>query len=597
MIDVLRRQVERLDRRLVRLEQVSRRYSTARVMAALAMMAAGVLALTWEGDARPYWVITGAALSVFVLLVVLHDSLKRGTDRFTLWRRIKRQHIARLMLDWDALPLADAPTDAPDHPFEIDLDVTGQTGLHRLLDTAATREGSDRLRAWLLATAPDPDTIRQRQARVGALKTMSVFRDKLALYGGGVRRMGHGLAGLDSADRVDTRAVLALTAFAFANLLLLIGDALSLIPPVWRLTIPAYFIGFLFAGRRIGDLFQASLSARETVERLHTVFHYLESAPFARHPALKPLCAPFLDAAQRPTRELARIRRVLIAASLRSNLVLWLPLNLFMPFDLGVAWALDRVNRRLARVMPQWLDAWFELEALCALATYADLHPNAVFPVIEAGAAFEAQALGHPLMHDEVKVRNDFGLQDAGCLVIVTGSNMAGKSSFLRALGLALCMAYAGGVVDAASLRVSAFRLYTCIRVSDSVVEGFSYFYAEVRRLKALLNALEGESPYPLFFLIDEIFKGTNNRERLIGSRSYIRALVKQRGMGVISTHDLELVALADELPGVSNAHFREQVIDGRMVFDYKLRAGPSPTTNALKIMRLAGLPVEGDST
>jgi DNA mismatch repair ATPase MutS len=170
---------------------------------------------------------------------------------------------------------------------------------------------------------------------------------------------------------------------------------------------------------------------------------------------------------------------------------------------------------------------------------------------------------------------------------------MAGKSSFLRTLGLTLCMAYAGGVVDAAAVRVSPFRLFTCVRVSDSVTEGFSYFYAEVRRLRALLDALNAPHAYPLFFLIDEIFKGTNNRERLIGSRAYIRALAGARGIGVISTHDLELVRLADELPGVVNYHFREDVIDGNMVFDYTLRHGPSPTTNALKIMELAGLPID----
>jgi DNA mismatch repair ATPase MutS len=129
--------------------------------------------------------------------------------------------------------------------------------------------------------------------------------------------------------------------------------------------------------------------------------------------------------------------------------------------------------------------------------------------------------------------------------------------------------------------------------VSDSVTDGFSFFYAEVRRLKALLNELKKEHAYPLFFLIDEIFKGTNNRERLIGSRAYIRVLVGQNGVGAISTHDLELTALANALPNVRNYHFREEVFDGKMVFDYKLHDGPCPTTNALKIMQLAGLPVD----
>ncbi len=159
-------------------------------------------------------------------------------------------------------------------------------------------------------------------------------------------------------------------------------------------------------------------------------------------------------------------------------------------------------------------------------------------------------------------------------------------------LGVNFVLAFAGGPVNASMLRTSLFRIFTCIRVSDSVTDGYSYFYAEVRRLRQLLDALE-ESGLPLFFLIDEIFKGTNNRERLVGSRAYIRALVGRTCLGIISTHDLELVKLADTLPGVKNDHFREEVIDGSMRFDYTLRPGPSPTTNALKIMRMEGLPVD----
>jgi DNA mismatch repair ATPase MutS len=169
---------------------------------------------------------------------------------------------------------------------------------------------------------------------------------------------------------------------------------------------------------------------------------------------------------------------------------------------------------------------------------------------------------------------------------------MSGKSSFLRTLGANLILTYAGAPVVAQSLDVSIFRLFTCIRVTDSLADGISYFYAEVRRLKALLEALESSSTLPMFFLIDEIFRGTNNRERLIGSRSYIRALVGKHGVGVISTHDLELVRLADEMPQVTNYHFEDRVADGQMAFDYVLRSGPSPTTNALKIMRQVGLPV-----
>jgi hypothetical protein len=591
----LERQITRLSARLNDWEATSRQLATARLISAFAALAAGILALTLD-DSLPYWIVTIVLLVIFSVFVALHRRLKRWIDAFEGWWRIKRAHIARMTLDWERLPPAPKIDPLPDHPFEIDIDITGEFSLHRLLDTAVSREGSGRLRAWLLATAPDLDAIQQRQSLVGELRSLPIFRDKLALYGAarGTWGAAQAMAWLEGKPLADRRVVIGLLVFAVINMLLVIGDAFGLVPGVWRLSIPAYFVAFLFFARGMRDIFSEALAARDTVEKLDAVFRYLENYPYGRNAHLMRLCAPFLDREQRPSVQLARIRRVLFAASLRSNLFLWLPLNLILPWDMLVASGLDSARARLRGLMPGWLDTWAELEALCALANYAYLNPEASFPIVDANAeaCFEGKALGHPLIRDEVKVRNDFTLDGLGKVVIITGSNMAGKSSFLRTLGLTLCMAYAGGVVDASTVRVSPFRLFTCIRVSDSVTEGFSYFYAEVRRLRALLDALNTPHAFPLFFLIDEIFKGTNNRERLIGSRAYIRALAGERGIGAISTHDLELVRLADELPGVSNAHFREEVIDGSMVFDYKLRQGPSPTTNALKIMELAGLPV-----
>jgi DNA mismatch repair ATPase MutS len=203
-----------------------------------------------------------------------------------------------------------------------------------------------------------------------------------------------------------------------------------------------------------------------------------------------------------------------------------------------------------------------------------------------------ACSLGHPLLPPEECVCNDFTFAHLGEIALITGSNMSGKSTFLRTLGVNLCLAYAGAPVNASVLQTRLLRLFTCIKVSDSVTDGISYFYAEVRRLKALLRACEAEESIPLCFLIDEIFRGTNNRERLIGSRAYIHALARGRGVGVISTHDLELVTLADTIPRMRNYHFREEIHDGRMIFDYQLRPGPCPTTNALQIMHMEGLPI-----
>jgi DNA mismatch repair ATPase MutS len=227
------------------------------------------------------------------------------------------------------------------------------------------------------------------------------------------------------------------------------------------------------------------------------------------------------------------------------------------------------------------------------------LNPGYVFPEFISDGQDEDRSiltsigLGHPLIPANRKICNDFTLHKSGETYIITGSNMSGKSSFLKAVGVNLCLAYAGGPVNAESFHTDLFRVFTCIKINDSIVDGFSFFYAEVRRLKALLDELQENHPFPLLFLIDEIFKGTNNRERLVGSRSYIRSLIGRKGAGLIATHDLDLIKLADRFPDIINSHFREEVIDGKMVFDYKLRPGPCPTTNALKIMQMEGLPVD----
>jgi DNA mismatch repair ATPase MutS len=207
----------------------------------------------------------------------------------------------------------------------------------------------------------------------------------------------------------------------------------------------------------------------------------------------------------------------------------------------------------------------------------------------------EAVQLGHVLIKEDVKVCNDFSLKHTGEVALITGSNMSGKSTFLRTLGITLVLAYAGAPVNAVQLNLRLMRLFTCIQVADSLADGFSYFYAEVQRLKSLLNLLDDNADRPVFYLIDEIFRGTNNRERRIGSRAYVKTLANSGGVGAISTHDLELANLAIENSRIHNYNFRDDVTDGKMVFDYLLREGPSPTTNALKIMELEGLPVDGD--
>ncbi|MBV9711242.1 MAG: hypothetical protein JO011_10055, partial [Ktedonobacteraceae bacterium] len=394
--------------------------------------------------------------------------------------------------------------------------------------------------------------------------------------------------------------LLGASALCLLTIALLLLNVFAGLPPLWMLSVLCTLALFFSTAHLRGDLFDDAFYLRDAFGTLSSVFEYLERYPYGQHRHLKKLCEPFfIDSGQRPSLLLRRTSRIASASTLKNNGILWLVINALLPWDAYCAYRLRQCKVQIATRLPAWLDVWFELEALCSLATFAYLNPEYVLPDVVSPDeqtdhdVFSGRGLGHPLIPMEKKVTNDFAISRLGEVIIITGSNMSGKSTFLRTLGVNLCLAYAGGPVDATMLRTSLFRLFTCIRVSDSVADGYSYFYAEVRRLKALLEELERSEQLPLFFLVDEIFKGTNNRERLIGSRSYVRTLVGRNCVGLISTHDLELVRLADMLPGVSNKHFREDVVDGTMIFDYVLRPGPSPTTNALKIMRMEGLPIE----
>ncbi|MCB0126707.1 MAG: hypothetical protein KDE58_30825, partial [Caldilineaceae bacterium] len=491
-----------------------------------------------------------------------------------------------------------------EHPFAADLDLLGPRSLHRLLDSAATQPGQLRLFSWLTAQAVPPvATLTSRQALVRELLPRTLFRDRLTLQGQLLRedhaawRPDELLTWLrerpNSGNLQPWVWILAL--LALLNWLLFAADFLTGLGAVWRLSLAFYVVLQFWHGETIAATFHEAGTVRGDLERLMQVFQRLERYDYRSTPHLQALCAPFTDTAVHPSEHVRRIARIAAATGVQGNPLLALLLNLFVPWGLYFAWQLAKEKAELRELLPTWLDCWAELEALSSLATFGVLNPQATFPALtNAGTQhsdplFAVTALGHPLLPRAEVVRNDFAVAALGNVIILTGSNMSGKSTFLKALALNLCLAFAGGPVDAAHLVTPRLRLFTCIKVSDSVTDGISYFYAEVRRLKALLDALQQEDDLPLFYVVDEIFRGTNNRERLEGSRAYIRALAAQAGLGLVATHDLELVRLADEIPTIANYHFRDDIVDGRMHFDYQLRPGPSPTTNALKIMRHAG--------
>ena len=600
-LDALRRQIKLLDGRLLRLDRLSRKFSRLRIALVLVGICCALVAERFLGGSFT-WLTLGVFGAAFVVAAVWHRRVYRSGIRHAVWKRIKSNHVARLTRDWANVPQPpDLPPD-PEHPFAADLNLFGPRSVHHLLDTSASYGGCARLRTWLLDPLETPEAVRERQQIVRELIPLARFRDRLHLHG---ILLGTQPQARWSADKIVdwlleespprlTPWVWGLGLLSLANIALAVLYALGHLPPLWAATLLAYLVLYTYKHREARNLFSDAYQLERVLRHLRAVLIYLEGFPYGRTPHLAKLCEPYWRTASRPSASVRSIVRIAGAAGVQQSHLLGFLVNVLVPWDLFFADRLNRYKASAKATLPVWIHTWYDLEALSALATHSYLHPDNVFPEIvpQGEPILQARALGHPLLPDAERVHNDFSFDAPGEIALITGSNMSGKSTFLRTLGVNLCLAYAGASVHAEELRTVPLRLFTCIQVADSVTDGISYFYAEVRRLKALLTALNAEHETPLLFLIDEIFRGTNNHERLAGSRAYIKALAMGRGVGVISTHDLELVGMADDVPGIHNFHFREEISDGRMVFDYRLRSGPCPTTNALKIMHMAGLPV-----
>jgi DNA mismatch repair ATPase MutS len=295
-----------------------------------------------------------------------------------------------------------------------------------------------------------------------------------------------------------------------------------------------------------------------------------------------------------PSAAMARLERILGWFELRHNGLVYPFVNLITLWDIHCTLALERWRNDVRDVIADWFVVLGELEALSSLAGLAHDEPGFAFPELTnaaTGPLFVTEALGHPLIPTERRVTNDVSLETKGSALLVTGSNMSGKSTLLRAMGVAAVLAYAGAPVCARRLRLAPLTIRTSVRVSDSLERGVSHFYAEVKKLGLVLEAARDEQP--VLFLLDEVLHGTNSRERQIGARWLIAELIRRGGVGAVSTHDEELCRLTPELMShVRLVHFREQVENGSMTFDYLLREGPVKAGNALRVMQLAGLDV-----
>jgi DNA mismatch repair ATPase MutS len=341
--------------------------------------------------------------------------------------------------------------------------------------------------------------------------------------------------------------------------------------------------------------FDLAAARQGVVKAFEKMLREVERARF-ESPLLQEMQRRLLVDGVPPSAQMRKLEAWTGSAELRQQFLLYIVVGPATLWDLHVLRGLERWNERVGRRTADWFATLGELEALCSLATLAYGDPAAHMPeVLPAGAELAAQGLCHPLLPHESRVSNDVRVAGPGCALIVTGSNMAGKSTLLRAVGLDVALALCGGPVCAESMRVPLVRLRASMRAEDSLQEGASYFVAELNKLRRVVQDAQ-EQP-PVLFLLDELLRGTNAHARQVGSRAVLMHLLDRSAMGLVATHDAALAALEREEPGrVHNVHFTDIVEDGEMRFDYRLRQGVVRTSNALRLLAMAGIDVPVDS-
>ncbi len=600
------------------LEARANAVATARLVVfggAIALLAAIVFAHLPSGT----WLGFVGLVLAFAALVVVHARIHAAKERKAAAARFHERALARMAGKWRAFTSIGEKWALETHPYAGDLDVFGKASLFQLLDATSTRFGEEVLARWLSGANADGTTavdalpvadfgasIRARQAAVKDLAPRVTVREELAVVGSLLDDgkpdprpfvMWAGQSSVTPSKRLPG----SLRIVAVVMPVLTIGTAVAasagLLPRVAFIVPFVMCVVILMALRpRLAPNLEAASSKETALSRYAGMLAILENEPFEA-PALIALQKRLLESGASATKEMASLSRIVGFLDARNNEVFRFFIGPMLMWDLWCALALDSWRARAGRVAFGWFRALAELEALASLAGFAFERPDHVFPEMVAEQTLEAVHLGHPLIEADKRVSNDVTIQGPGYALVVTGSNMSGKSTLLRAAGINVVLANAGAPVCAKSMRVGRLIVATSMRVSDSLDEGTSRFYAELKKLKLVLDlarkAKKKELEGTVLFLLDEILHGTNTRERLIGARAILRELLAQGAMGAVSTHDLSLGDLQGEMPDhVKNVHFEEQVTGEVMTFDYKLRTGIVQSSNALRLMKIVGLDV-----
>ncbi|MGC2698198.1 MAG: mismatch repair protein [Candidatus Angelobacter sp.] len=553
---------------------------------------AAIAVLCWKAAGNSLWFyVLIAAIILFATLVMVHRRVVRAMNAARRAATVYSRGLARIEDRWAGSGETGDEFKDPLHLYAEDLDILGDGSLFQLLCTARTRMGKDCLAHWLLTQA-SAEEIAERQGAVAELKQKLNFMEDMAVLGESERIEAH----TDKLARWATQhsgmnngrwwalglAVLNIAALVF-------GFMVLWTPLVLMLLING---GILFRLRhRLETVFAGLDETHKDLDSLAEILRRIETEQFAS-PRLQQLQAQLMTHGLRPSECISRLDTLADLNDSRHN---WFVRLFDVPllYSLQVGFALDRWRRKYGAGVAAWLEVTGQIEALAALATYAFEHSEDPFPEFTPTGSepcFQGEALGHPLLAAEQCVRNDVMLGGRNQVLLVSGSNMSGKSTYLRVVGINTVLAMMGAPVRAVRLRLSHLTVGASMRISDSLRQGVSHFYAEIKRVRQVVDL---SSSRPSIFLLDEILQGTNSHDRRVGTQGILRTLIRNGAIGLVTTHDLALTSLEEIFPDrVRNVHFQEKFEDDRLSFDYRLRPGVVTTSNGVELMRSIGLDV-----
>jgi hypothetical protein len=536
-----------------------------------------------------YWLL--APITLFVVLVIAHRRVVRTLNMTKRAVSVYSRGLARMEDRWAGSGETGEEFKDPLHLYAEDLDILGEGSLFQLLSTARTNMGKQCLARWLLNHA-DVQEIQNRQAAVAELKPRLVFREELAVSGESERIAAKPEALIawarEESGLRDGRwwaaglAILSMAALIFGFTVM------------WTPFIISLLINGIITSRarhRLEKIFAGVGNTHKDLDSLALLLQRIEVEKF-NSPMLQQLQAKLLTHGQPPSTCIARLDTLADLDDSRHN---WFVRIFDIPllYSMQIAFALENWRRTYGGGIEAWLEVVGEIETLSSMAAYAYEHPQDPFPEFVAPQSeicFQGDALGHPLLPADKCVRNNVQLGGNSQVLLVSGSNMSGKSTYLRVVGINAVLAMMGAPVRATRLRLSHVVVGASMRVADSLQKGISHFYAEIKRLRQVVDL---SSTQPALFLLDEVLQGTNSHDRRVGTEGVLRTLVRNGAIGLVTTHDLALTSLEQVFPTqVQNVHFQERFEDDRLSFDYCLRPGVVTTSNGIELMKSIGLDV-----